>query len=86
MTSAVLTSADSFDGLRRYLTDVGNAARALLEALVAAPNRAFVARKVAQKRVARPQVSNRLSALMMANDYHHMHPQLAAKLRELARG
>ena len=84
MTTAVITSTDSFDGLRRYLTDVGNAARALLEALLASRDRAFVARKVASKTATQAKVGNRLSALTMANDYCHMHPQLTARLREIA--
>ena len=85
MTVATMNSANAYDAVRRYVTDVSNAARALVEALFAARNRAFVARKVALKPAPRAKVGNRLSALVMANDYSTMHPQLAARLRELAR-
>ncbi len=85
MSTATYSTTNN-DGFRHYLADVANAARAFAAALFAARERQFIAQEV----VTKPGVSERarmkrhLKLNAMAREYEHMHPSLAAELRNLA--
>ena len=84
--STVTLNHSPVEGFRHYLHDVSNAARAFAAALFAAQERQFIAQEV----YAKPTVSERqrmkshMKLIAMAKDYEHMHPSLAAELRNLA--
>ena len=73
-------------GLRAYLTDVSRSAMAFAAALFAAQERQYIAvtQDAAPRRSPRSLFNDRSNLLAMANDYQHMHPSLAAELRNLA--
>jgi hypothetical protein len=73
-------------GFRHYLTDVSNAARAFAAALFAAQERQFIAQEVTVKPTLseRARLRSHRKLIVMANAYQHMHPSLAAELRNLA--
>ena len=85
MSTASL-STSPVEGFRHYLSDVSNAARAFAAALFAAQERQFVAQEVNTKPTvsARLRMKNHMKLVAMAKDYEHMHPSLAAELRNLA--
>lgn len=85
MSSATYTPPTN-QGLRHYLTDVSNAARAFAAALFAAQERQFVAQEVAVKPThdERARMRSALDLIVMANACQSMHPSLAAEMRNLA--
>ncbi|CUI07654.1 hypothetical protein LXA47_27770 [Massilia sp. P8910] len=85
MSSATYTQPTN-QGFRHYLADVSNAARAFAAALFAAQERQFIAQEVAVKPAQndRARMRSHRKLLVMANAYQHMHPSLAAELRNLA--
>ena len=83
MTTATYNTT-SHDGLRRYLSDVGMAARAFAAALFAANERQLgtpVAKPTMSERM---RMKSRMKLVAMANSYQDMHPSLASELRNLA--
>ena len=88
MSTATFTASGAATGrgLRHYLADVSNAARAFAAALFAAQERQFVAQEVTPQ----PGLSDRMrmkshmKLIAMAKDYEQMHPSLASELRNLA--
>jgi hypothetical protein len=85
MTTATYTDS-SAGSLRRYLTDVSNAARAFAEALFAAQGRQFVAQEVRSAHTVseRAKAKGRRELFSLANQYEGMAPNLSAELRSIA--
>lgn len=85
MSTATLSSHPS-TGLRAYFSDVSRSAMAFASALFAAQERQYIVltQEVAPGRSARSRFSDHSKLIAMANDYQHMHPNLAAELRNLA--
>jgi hypothetical protein len=85
MTTATFTTAPA-GSLRHYLKDVGSAARAFAEALLAAQGRQFVTQKVntSQAATARARAKGRRQLFSLAQQYDGLSPSLSAELRTIA--
>jgi hypothetical protein len=85
MNTATLSHRAASTGLRAYFADVSHAAMAFAAALFAAQERQYIAQPaVAPRAATRSLFRDRSSLLAMADDYQHMHPNLAGELRNLA--
>ena len=86
MSTASIHTTTAGHGMRRYLSDVSNAARAFAAALFAARERQFVVQEVTVRaRITdRIRMKSHLQLLTMANQHEQMQPSLASELRYLA--
>jgi hypothetical protein len=84
MTTATYSTEHA--SLRRYFSDLGNAARAFADALFAAQARQFVVQEVRPAAAATPAVKARgvRQLFSLAGDVEHFSPNLAAELRCIA--